>query len=774
MNNINLALQKLFASPTWKYILAGAVYIILLLYSYAFLINDPYLGFQLERNFVVNHIFTHNPDQTPQVGDRILRVDSVDLTDARVFSDNRIFNDFSHGGRYEMLIQRGDERIQFNWTVPGPTSDEILNRISVVWIPYLFWVIGLISIILLRPRDLRWGLLVSFLFITSIWLMAGLPENKDFLRASTITKMAMWISVPIYLHFHYIFPKPLGRINPTIIGIAHTGLLILVILEWYKITPVVAALIACALAFLISLIMLVIQAILRPEYRRDLNILWLALALSIAPLILIGITQSLEILPIYPQLIIFTFPLIPVAYFMIIYRRQLGGMELRINRALTIYVFAILLMITVLPLGFVAQNWFSNFNLSIIFDAWLIVLMIIIAIVVYPRFKNWFETRILGIPLPLDQTVENFTSHISASLDTKRLSHLLQDEVFPSLLIRQAALLRVNEMDKNGQSRHVEVVFSKGVQASNLPTPSEVSSLIKRSGIHITNPSGDNETSPSTSWVRLALPMQVNGENTGVFLFGRRDPDDYYASAEIQSLQAIVNQTALALANIEQGKNLRALYRNDIERQEIERKNLARDLHDDVLGQLALLAQSVDDNLVSPQFSDAYQTSVNHIREIISGLRPALLNYGLRAAVDELVDELSPGSTLAIREMPIIEIDIPPSRIRYPPDVELHLYRIIQQACQNTLRHANAAHLCLSGHLVIDDVELTVQDDGDGFNTSDHLDLTSLLTKKQFGLAGMYERAALIGAKLDINSVQPGGTIVSITWNIDDTNLPPP
>lgn len=463
------------------------------------MINDPYLGFQLEPYFVVNHIFTHGPDQTLQVGDRILRVDSVDLTDARVHRDNRILNDVSHGDRYEMLIQRGDERIQFNWTVPGPTSDEILNRISVVWIPYMFWAIGLISIILLRPRDLRWGLLVSLLFITSIWLMAGLPENKDFLRASTITKMAMWISVPIYLHFHYIFPKPLGRINSTIIGIAHTGFLILVILEWYKITPEVAALNACALAVLISIIMLVIQAILRPEYRRDLNILWLALTLSIAPLVLIGITQSLEILPIYPQLIIFTIPLVPLAYFMIIYRSQLGGLELRINRALTIYVFAIVLMITVLPLGLIAQNWFSNFNLSIIFDAWLIVLMIIVAIVLYPRFKNWFETRILGIPLPLDQTVEKFTSHISASLDTKRLSHLLQDEVFPSLLIRQAALLRVNGLDKNGQSRHVEVVFSKGVQSSKLPTLSEVSSLIKRSGIHGPNPSGDNETSPNTT-----------------------------------------------------------------------------------------------------------------------------------------------------------------------------------------------------------------------------------------------------------------------------------
>jgi len=58
----------------------------------------------------------------------------------------------------------------------------------------------------------------------------------------------------------------------------------------------------------------------------------------------------------------------------------------------------------------------------------------------------------------------------------------------------------------------------------------------------------------------------------------------------------------------------------------------------------------------TPQFKTAYQATVQHIREIISGLRPAMLNYGLRAALDEMVDELA----LKLEEKPQIVLEMPP------------------------------------------------------------------------------------------------------------------
>ena len=252
----------------------------------------------------------------------------------------------------------------------------------------------------------------------------------------------------------------------------------------------------------------------------------------------------------------------------------------------------------------------------------------------------------------------------------------------------------------------------------------------------------------------------LNEQVTGLFLLGRRDPDDYYAPTETPTLQALTNQTAIALLNIEQASNLRSLHQVNIERQECERNHLALELHDSVLSQMAILAMNADENQVKPQFWNTYKETVHTIREMIGGLRPRMLGYGLRAALDELVDEtrLHAGQDLTI------EIEIPASQVRYPEAVELHLYRIVQQACQNAVKHTQARRLWLEGQLEPGYVFLQVQDDGVGFESTGELDLNWLLANRHFGLAGIFQRAAFIGAKVEVHSVPGEGTQVQVTW----------
>jgi two-component system sensor histidine kinase DegS len=114
-----------------------------------------------------------------------------------------------------------------------------------------------------------------------------------------------------------------------------------------------------------------------------------------------------------------------------------------------------------------------------------------------------------------------------------------------------------------------------------------------------------------------------------------------------------------------------------------------------------------------------------------------------------------------------ILLEIPTSDSRYPPDVELHLFRIVQQACQNALKHSQAQCIYLRGELDHGRVELVVEDDGVGFMAGEHLDLARLLANKHFGLAGMHERAALIGAKMQIDSTPGKGTRVRVIWKPD-------
>jgi signal transduction histidine kinase len=258
------------------------------------------------------------------------------------------------------------------------------------------------------------------------------------------------------------------------------------------------------------------------------------------------------------------------------------------------------------------------------------------------------------------------------------------------------------------------------------------------------------------------LPLTLGEKLIGLWLLGPRDPDDWYSQQDILVLQSIVNQTAIALVNIAQAERLHALYRANIDRQEVERARLARGIHDTVLNHLALLATSPDgaDSIQASQ--EGYQKIVTFLREIIHDLRPAMLAYGLRPALVELADELSERGNDSVE----IRLDIPQSEARYNSHVEQHLFRIVQQACENALRHAQAKTIRVQGYLEHAHLSIRVIDDGAGF-AGNSLILDQLLIQKHYGLVGMHERAALIGAKLEIVSAPGSGAQVSVSWTPD-------
>jgi signal transduction histidine kinase len=204
---------------------------------------------------------------------------------------------------------------------------------------------------------------------------------------------------------------------------------------------------------------------------------------------------------------------------------------------------------------------------------------------------------------------------------------------------------------------------------------------------------------------------------------------------------------------------LHLLYQANIDREEKERKALALDIHDDILNQLAILSTKPD-SIESPEFQEIYQFLTARLRQMTTTLRPAMLNYGLKFALEEYVGEFSDRSD----HQPNIILEITSTNLRYDTKVEEHHYRIVQQACENALLHAQAKNIWVNGCLEPDQIELTVKDDGIGFELV-HLDFNSLLINKHYGLAGMYERAVLIGAKLEITTKPGVGSQVSVSWH---------
>jgi signal transduction histidine kinase len=337
-------------------------------------------------------------------------------------------------------------------------------------------------------------------------------------------------------------------------------------------------------------------------------------------------------------------------------------------------------------------------------------------------------------------------------LDLDSLVSLLRDDVLPALLVRQSILLRLED-------GHAPVVlYAQGVHPEAIPDAGQALELAAQAGR--LRPPGQAPAG-NCAWVRLALRLTVERRPVGLWLLGRHDPDDYYAVSELRVLQGLADQTAVALVNLHQAQALHALYQADINQGEAERLRLARDQHDGALNELAALLNTIDGDLVPPGFVWAFQQTLAELRQMIAGLRPVMLAYGLHAALTALADELedqTPGG-------PEVVIEVPTTAARYSPEIEIHTYRIAQHACTNALRYAAARTVRIGGRLEAERLVLAIEDDGVGFEA--RTDLAHLMAHGHFGLAGMVERAALIGARLRIESAPGKGTRVSLAWQAE-------
>jgi two-component system sensor histidine kinase UhpB len=205
--------------------------------------------------------------------------------------------------------------------------------------------------------------------------------------------------------------------------------------------------------------------------------------------------------------------------------------------------------------------------------------------------------------------------------------------------------------------------------------------------------------------------------------------------------------------------------RRALRAQEEERGRIARELHDEV-GQLLTgvvlqleALQRMAPEALQQAIGEAQETAragVEDMREIARGLRPqALDEFGLRSALVSLASQVSDHAGVRVR---------PQLAERLPAlahEQDLAIYRIAQESLTNVARHAKASHVDLS--LVttrVGDVELRVRDDGCGIPRDQ-------ANGAGTGVAGMRERALLIGGRLDIRAGEAGGTEVTLTVPAD-------
>jgi signal transduction histidine kinase len=134
-------------------------------------------------------------------------------------------------------------------------------------------------------------------------------------------------------------------------------------------------------------------------------------------------------------------------------------------------------------------------------------------------------------------------------------------------------------------------------------------------------------------------------------------------------------------------------------------------------------------------------------------LRPALLDsVGLPMAMDNYIRQWSSHSGVDAEFRSTVKV-----KTRFPPKVETNLYRIMQEALNNIHKHAGARSVQITLESRGDETVLVISDDGKGFNVRNKTKRSSGL-----GLTGMKERAALIGADLEIESSPRRGTTIYV------------
>ena len=217
---------------------------------------------------------------------------------------------------------------------------------------------------------------------------------------------------------------------------------------------------------------------------------------------------------------------------------------------------------------------------------------------------------------------------------------------------------------------------------------------------------------------------------------------------------------------------LRLLSLKIIETQENERRRLARELHDSIGSSLAAIKLAVEGKLNSmrdnpprdvislERIIDHIRGTMKEVRRISSALRPSMLDdLGLVATFEWFCQ-----SSAELYADTRIETHLDVAENEIPELSKIVIYRVMQEALNNALRHSGADGVKVSLTKTNDCLRMCVQDDGSGFDPNDERTRTDPLSG--YGLGGMKDRAEVVGGTLLVDTEPGRGTMIclEIPW----------
>ena len=388
------------------------------------------------------------------------------------------------------------------------------------------------------------------------------------------------------------------------------------------------------------------------------------------------------------------------------------------------------------------------------------VLGAVLGMSILRQIQRWYRQRRYGLPIAHEELLIAYGHQMAGLLDREAVGRMLASDVPGSLNVSQAVALLP-------QGHNLVAANDDALQ---LPVHHAAVRLVAAGGeaVCVTGRLREliSQGRLDLNWTAVWVPLMRGTDLQGIWLLGERANGIAFAPEDLRWLTTLARQAAIVLETIryaaheqQLANEMQALYRRTVMARESERSRLSRELHDGVLQDMcavtrdlkAFATQSTESSSFSPLISNSSE-AVTALRAICQNLRPPLLPNNLPAALKALVERLDAHS-----EAPN-SIEVPSDLTTLPEEMALALYRIVQEALHNAIQHADASEIAVRLTPYPDRLRLTVTDDGrgipGGFNSQ------QFVAQGHLGLAGMRERAAMIGGRLEMQTAVDYGTVI--------------
>ncbi|HEX4806781.1 MAG TPA: GAF domain-containing sensor histidine kinase [Conexibacter sp.] len=355
--------------------------------------------------------------------------------------------------------------------------------------------------------------------------------------------------------------------------------------------------------------------------------------------------------------------------------------------------------------------------------------------------------RAVGAETQLERVLELIVKRGRALVDARAMVILLRDD--DEMEVAACA----GEAEPDVVGRRIPVAGSTSGEILRGTRPERIRDVASRLRI------SSDRLGVADAHTALLVPLEFRSRGLGVLVaFDRIGSEQEFGAEHEQLLLAFAASAATAVATAQTVEHERL--RESMTAAEQERRRWARELHDETLQGLAgfqvllssALRRSDPDSLQQAVRTAVEQigTEIEKLRMLITELRPAALDeLGLQPAIESLASRVSAVEGLEVET----EVSLGAEGERLAPELETAVYRLVQEALTNVVKHAGANRVAIEIVACDAHVDVTISDDGAGFDTE--------APREGFGITGMRERVGLADGTLTITSGPGEGTTVS-------------